>query len=46
MSAKKKTWADAMTGFMEKIAPVFDQPILASVRDGFVPSCLSLLWAR
>jgi len=25
-----------MTGFMEKIAPAFDQPILASIRDGFV----------
>ena len=36
MSAKKKNWADSMTDFMEKLAPVFDQPILASVRDGFV----------
>ena len=36
MPEKKKNWADAMTGFMEKLAPVFDQPILASVRDGFV----------
>ena len=36
MSAKKKNWADRMTDFMEKLAPVFDQPILASVRDGFV----------
>jgi PTS system cellobiose-specific IIC component len=36
MPEKKKNWADAMTGFMEKLAPIFDQPILASVRDGFV----------
>ena len=36
MPEKKKNWADAMTGFMEKLAPVFDQPILASIRDGFV----------
>jgi len=36
MSAKKKNWADGMTDFMEKLAPVFDQPILASIRDGFV----------
>lgn len=36
MSAKKKNWADSLTNVMEKIAPVFDQPILASIRDGFV----------
>ena len=36
MPEKKKNWADAMTGFMERLAPVFDQPILASIRDGFV----------
>jgi len=36
MPEKKKNWADALTGFMEKLAPVFDQPILASIRDGFV----------
>ena len=36
MSAKKKNWADFMTDCMEKLAPVFDQPILASIRDGFV----------
>ena len=36
MPDKKKNWADKMTDFMEKLAPVFDQPILASVRDGFV----------
>ena len=36
MPAKKKNWADKLTDAMEKMAPVFDQPILASVRDGFV----------
>jgi len=36
MPDKKKSMTDRMVGFMEKIAPVFDQPILASVRDGFV----------
>lgn len=36
MSQKKKNWADTMTDLMEKMAPVFDQPILASIRDGFV----------
>jgi len=34
--SKKKNWADTLTNMMEKMAPVFDQPILASVRDGFV----------
>jgi len=33
---KKKNWADSMTDLMEKMAPIFDQPILASIRDGFV----------
>ncbi len=33
---KKGNWADSLTNLMEKMAPVFDQPILASVRDGFV----------
>jgi len=33
---KSKNWADFLTNLMEKMAPVFDQPILASVRDGFV----------
>ena len=33
---KKKNWADSLTNLMEKMAPVFDQPILASIRDGFV----------
>ncbi len=34
--SKKKNWADSLTNLMEKMAPIFDQPILASVRDGFV----------
>jgi len=33
---KKGNWADSLSGLMEKMAPIFDQPILASVRDGFV----------
>lgn len=33
---KKGNWADSLSAAMEKMAPVFDQPILASVRDGFV----------
>ena len=33
---KSKNWADGLTNMMEKMAPVFDQPILASIRDGFV----------
>jgi len=33
---KKGNWADSLTAMMEKMAPIFDQPILASVRDGFV----------
>jgi len=33
---KKKNWVDSLTDMMEKMAPIFDQPILASVRDGFV----------
>jgi PTS system cellobiose-specific IIC component len=33
---KKGNWADSLTNVMEKMAPIFDQPILASVRDGFV----------
>ena len=33
---KKKNWADSLTDLMEKMAPIFDQPILASIRDGFV----------
>ncbi len=33
---KSKNWADGLTEMMEKMAPVFDQPILASIRDGFV----------
>jgi len=30
----KQTWTDRLTGWMEKMAPIFDQPHLASVRDG------------
>lgn len=33
---KKKSYADTMSDLMEKMAPIFDQPILASIRDGFV----------
>lgn len=33
---KKGNWADTLANLMEKMAPIFDQPILASVRDGFV----------
>ncbi len=32
----KKSWADKLADGMEFLAPVFDQPHLASVRDGFV----------
>jgi PTS system cellobiose-specific IIC component len=36
-SAKsKKGWADRLADAMEFMAPLFDQPHLASVRDGFV----------
>jgi cellobiose PTS system EIIC component len=28
------SWTDRLTGFMERLAPLFDQPHLASVRDG------------
>jgi PTS system cellobiose-specific IIC component len=30
----KASWTDRLTGWMEKMAPLFDQPHLASVRDG------------
>jgi PTS system cellobiose-specific IIC component len=30
----EKSWTDRLTGWMEKMAPLFDQPHLASVRDG------------
>jgi len=33
---KEKNWADSLANAMEKMAPIFDQPILASIRDGFV----------
>jgi PTS system cellobiose-specific IIC component len=32
----KKGWADRLADAMEFLAPLFDQPHLASVRDGFV----------
>ncbi|MEW6567805.1 MAG: PTS transporter subunit EIIC [Chloroflexota bacterium] len=32
----KKSWADRLAEGMEFLAPLFDQPHLASVRDGFV----------
>jgi len=32
----KKSWADRLADAMEVMAPLFDQPHLASVRDGFV----------
>ncbi len=32
----KKNWADRLADGMEFMAPIFDQPHLASVRDGFV----------
>jgi len=33
---EKKSWADRLTEWMEVMAPLFDQPHLASVRDGLV----------
>lgn len=35
-SAQKKGWADRLADGMEFLAPLFDQPHLASIRDGFV----------
>ncbi len=35
-SVKKKGWADRLADGMEFLAPLFDQPHLASIRDGFV----------
>jgi len=35
-AAEKKGWADRMTEWMEVMAPLFDQPHLASIRDGLV----------
>jgi len=32
----KKSWADRLADSMEVMAPLFDQPHLASIRDGFV----------
>ncbi len=33
---EKKSWSDRLADGMEFLAPLFDQPHLASVRDGFV----------
>lgn len=33
-NAEPKSWTDRLTGWMENMAPLFDQPHLASVRDG------------
>lgn len=33
-SVAKKSWTDRLTDMMERLAPFFDQPHLASVRDG------------
>lgn len=33
---RDKSWADRLADGMERLAPLFDQPHLASVRDGFV----------
>ena len=35
-STTKKGWADRLADGMEFLAPLFDQPHLASIRDGFV----------
>jgi PTS system cellobiose-specific IIC component len=35
-STKKKGWADRLADGLEFLAPLFDQPHLASIRDGFV----------
>jgi PTS system cellobiose-specific IIC component len=35
-STQKKSWADRLADGMEVLAPLFDQPHLASIRDGFV----------
>jgi PTS system cellobiose-specific IIC component len=32
----KKSWSDRLADSMEVMAPIFDQPHLASIRDGFV----------
>jgi len=34
VTAEKKNWADRLSDAMEALAPLFDQPHLASVRDG------------
>jgi PTS system cellobiose-specific IIC component len=33
---KQQGWADRLANAMEAMAPIFDQPHLASIRDGFV----------
>ncbi|HEC24091.1 MAG TPA: PTS sugar transporter subunit IIC [Chloroflexi bacterium] len=33
---KAVSWADRLSGWMEAMAPLFDQPHLASVRDGLI----------
>jgi cellobiose-specific phosphotransferase system component IIC len=35
-SKSKKSWTDRLADSMEVMAPIFDQPHLASIRDGFV----------
>ncbi len=41
----KKGWADRLAEGMEFLAPLFDQPHLASVRDGFVALMpLIIIW--
>jgi PTS system cellobiose-specific IIC component len=35
-SVASKSWTDRLTDWMERMAPLFDQPHLASVRDGLV----------
>ena len=35
-ATQKKGWADRLADGMEFLAPLFDQPILASIRDGFM----------
>lgn len=33
-TAEKRSWSDRLSDLMERMAPLFDQPHLASVRDG------------
>ena len=32
--SEKRSWTDRLTDMMERMAPIFDEPHLASVRDG------------